>query len=645
MSHPMINQVTGGSFAQNNSKPIVLREGQMFHGSVKQLFPGQMAEIQIGNNRMLARLEVPMKAGDAYYFQVESVEPELQLKIVSGPMQSSESQGKQIASLLESLDLPKTKEMQSLLAFMLKNKIPVSKEQLIQAEKLLGTIAGKQQTAALAAIGKLMELKLPLTETNFSAILGVVGKEPLHPLLQALQVVLSEDSSIPPATKNTLMDSLAAVTKGGHEAAAKLILNEAILKLIDKTVPNEERFQVLQWLKKADLLPARASLANFPSILHDIVAGRVESAPATVPQNLSGISALETGSVERMTQQTMPPGSTDRIVALLQNVLHSSGKDPAAVTLLKNELKLATWLSNEQKASINMATERLQSTQAGSLAEPLQRLTEMVVRAVVAHHTAQPLMQETDPMTSLLAGNKTGQELRNLFQMAAESSNPAVQGLASEANEKLAENLNGHLIKDAMQTIAKSFGLQYEAGLANKDSDAAAQLARSLKPQLLSLIHDPAASPAVRDLAEAVIARFNGPSLLSGETSLNYQLIMQVPISFFGRKIDATLQWNGRMKENDQIDPDYARILFYLDLEALDKTIVDMQVQSRIVTVTIFNEKAELKPVGDLFTNRLREGLENADYHLSGVFFKPFAEEMRQKPAEQSRENGIDFRI
>ncbi|QTD42342.1 hypothetical protein [Sporosarcina sp. Te-1] len=646
MSHPMINQVTGGVLTQNNSKPIVLREGQMFHGSIKQLFPGQMAEVQIGGTKMLARLEVPMKAGDAYYFQVESVEPELQLKIISGPMQSGESLGKQMASLMESMDLPKTKEMQSLLAFMLKNKIPISREQLIQAEKLLGAVPDKQQSAALSTVVKLMELKLSLTETNFRSLLGVVAKESMHPLLQALQNSLIEDTVIPASTKNSILTALSAVTKDGREAAAKLMLNEALLTLIDRKVPNEERFQLLQWLKKADLLPARTSLANFQNVLQSLLTNgpsRELSAFSAPPSPIRADGAVEV-KTDVGGQQTSPVGSAERIVAILQSVLSSSGKEPTAVDALKNELRLATWLTSDQKASIIRTMDRLHSTPAGSNAEPLQRLNEMVTRAVVEHRIAEPLMQDKDPIVSLLTGSKPGQEISRLVTLAEASADSAVQRLASDVNTKLADALNGNMIKEAMQTIAKTFGFHYEAGLAGKESDVG-QLAQSLKPQLVSLIHNPATPSAVRDLAETVIARFNGPSLLSGETSLNYQLIMQVPLSFFGKRIDATLQWNGRMKDNEQIDPDYARILFYLDLEALDKTVIDMQVQNRIVTVTIFNENMEVKPLGELFAEKLRIGLENADYRLSGVFFKQFAEEMKKKPVEQNRENGIDFRI
>ena len=49
------------------------------------------------------------------------------------------------------------------------------------------------------------------------------------------------------------------------------------------------------------------------------------------------------------------------------------------------------------------------------------------------------------------------------------------------------------------------------------------------------------------------------------------------------------------MKKDGKIDPDFARILFYLDLESIDKTIIDMQVQNSVVSVTVFNADDTLK--------------------------------------------------
>ena len=96
--------------------------------------------------------------------------------------------------------------------------------------------------------------------------------------------------------------------------------------------------------------------------------------------------------------------------------------------------------------------------------------------------------------------------------------------------------------------------MNYEAGLLGRDADIG-RLAETLKPQLLALMQDPSVSQAMRESAEMVVTRMNGPLLASGEIGVQHQLIMQVPLEFFGKRIDTTLQWNGRMKEDGKIDP------------------------------------------------------------------------------------------
>ena len=81
---------------------------------------------------------------------------------------------------------------------------------------------------------------------------------------------------------------------------------------------------------------------------------------------------------------------------------------------------------------------------------------------------------------------------------------------------------------------------------------------------------------------------------MSGENGPQHQLLMQVPLEFLGKKMDATLEWNGRMKEDGKIDSDFARIMFYLKLDTLNETVVDMQVQNRIVTITVYNDDHSL---------------------------------------------------
>ena len=124
---------------------------------------------------------------------------------------------------------------------------------------------------------------------------------------------------------------------------------------------------------------------------------------------------------------------------------------------------------------------------------------------------------------------------------------------------------------------------------------------------------------------------------------------MQIPLTFFERKIDATLQWSGRKKEDGKIDADYARILFYLDLASIKETVIDMQVQNRVVTVTIFNEDPTLTRLSSPFEPILKENLTAVGYTLSGIFFKNYmtpqttAKKTIQQPVQQGE--GVDFRI
>ena len=52
-----IKQSGLGNVQLFKSRPLVLNEGQMFHGQIKQLYPGQMAEVQIGGQKMFANLK------------------------------------------------------------------------------------------------------------------------------------------------------------------------------------------------------------------------------------------------------------------------------------------------------------------------------------------------------------------------------------------------------------------------------------------------------------------------------------------------------------------------------------------------------------------------------------------------------------
>lgn len=639
MSIPQMN-VTGTQSSVNNSsnKPLVLKEGQMVHGQVKKLFPGQLAEVQVGNQKMIAKLEVAMKAGDAYYFQVKSVQPELQLKIISGPAEASDGKGYQLNKLMEAMQLPKTSEMKVLLSFIIKNKIPMTREGLLQVEALLKNVPSAAMSDALTSIQKMSELKLPFTEPMFRSILGVESKEGLHSILTTFKGILLNDTSILPQAKESIQSTLDALSKPFAEATGSVLLGQSLVTLLNRSETADTRFAAVQLLKGAGLLPKQTSLANLPQVFVSLLTAKSTEAGRGAPSLAQG-------------HQTM-----QEVLTHLKKLISAS---PTGVNTLLDGLKRSISAergirSENKEVLLSLINRAASAPSTEQITRFVQEFSQAYAKMTAESVVANPFKVGGGPREQLLAmlglneHPKVSGKLDALIQDAEHSKNPAVQKLMQTAEGAVAKAVDGQAIKDAVQTIIRSLGLNYESEILRNQPDIG-RITESLKPQLIALMQDPSVSAAVRESAELVVMRMNGPLLLSGENGVQHQLIMQVPLDFFGKRIDATMQWNGRMNEDGKIDPDFARILFYLDLHSLEKTIIDMQVQNRVVTVNVFNANPKLELIGAPMQDRLKEGLETTGYKLSGVFFKKFEEDgsMMSQPVKPVAidNQGIDFRI
>lgn len=651
---PITNPVTT---AAGQTKPLVLNEGQMFHGQIKQLFPGQMAEVQIGNQKLIAKLEVPMKAGDSYYFQVNAVKPELQLKIISGPTQATDGQAPKLGGLMDAMQLPKTPEMQALLTFVMKNKIPMTRENLLEAEAMLKSVPAAARNEALASIQKIVELKLPFTEANFRSLLGVETKEGLHAVLASLKNSLLADAAVSSQVKDAILAALDKMAKPLMQATGGALLGQALVTLLSNTESPENRFSTLQMLKNAGVLPPQTSLANLQQVLTSLLTATGDSMRTHAP--LDGNVAQQ---VSVQTTQALPQSaqSLQELATILKQLGNASPMQmKAPIEALKVLLVAEPTLTNVQKTELLAILNRpIGAPPATDAATKLvQEFSQTLIRGTAENVIATPLQMHTtsqgakEQLLNLLGQQlpqQGAEKLAALVQAAERSDNGAIQRALQTAEVAVAAAVDGRAVKEALQTVIRSMGLNYEAGLLGRDADVG-RLAETLKPQLLSLMQDLTVSPALREAAETVVMRMNGPLLQSGENGVQHQLVMQVPLEFFGKRIDATLQWNGRMKADGKIDPDFARILFYLDLGSIEKTVIDMQVQNRVISVTVFNADDSLKALGAPLQQRLKEGLDAAGYKLSAVFFKNFVEE-EQKMSKKKRSSvtdgqGVDFRI
>lgn len=636
MNYPIIPQVNSQAVSVPR-QPFPLREGQMFNGQIKKLFSGQMAEVQIGGQKLMAKLEVPMKAGDAYYFQVKSVAPELQIKVVSGPLQATEGQSRQLANLMESLHLPKSPEMQIVLNHFLKQSLPVTKDILLDAVMLLKNVQPTLHYEALNSIQKLVELKMPLTEANFNSMFGVETKEGLHTLLSSLQNALVGDADLEIQRKEKILSTMGDVGRITTSAAERALFTGTILKLLDDTVPREVRFQLLQLLKNTGGMSSNATLANLQSVLHSEL---IDSAA-------SNSRNVENGANSSQLQQ-----SSNTLMDAWKSVLKgtSNGMDER-LSLLRNLVSNDAVLQQPFKAQLVALVNELEQTPLSEIRDSRvsEQISKMIIRIIMEQNYSMPFrIDHTTDLPKILHPESIDSRLQEFFRAMQESSLPVTKELLQGVQSVVELAVDGKVMKDVMQSLFKTLGFNYEAQLLHRNLDLARTM-EMLKPQLVSLLQDSAVSPALRDAAEAVITRMNGPIMQAGESGMNQLISMQLPLELLGKRIDATIHWSGRKKNDGKIDADFARILFYLELESIKETVVDMQVQNRVVSVTVFNNDNRLREIGSLLQEKLKVGLESVDYRLSGVTFKNFEEEVRKEFGRQnvmmSDHNGVDYRI
>jgi len=611
-----------------NNQPLALKQGQVFHGTIKKLYPDQMAEIQVGNQKFIAKLEVPLKAGDAHFFQVTGTDPQAGLKVVSGPMTPTTSPSQQINQLLESMNLPKSAEMQQLLGHFMKAELPISKDQLLQAEMWLKALPeGISKMDALQTIQKMIELKMPMTNEVFQALMSGQKTSGMAAIMENFAQLLAKDTALPEQLKQNLMQQVQAITKPFEVETGSVVLAKVLESLTNNAATTSEKMQALSILKESGIIPNQATLQNW--------------------------SSMNEGKASQQMQQAGQ---------VVQTILTTKPENAAQlIEQLKSWTTNQQFLTNDQKQQINQLIDRFNQLPVTKQTVDIfaKQMQDQLLKAFSQNTSNHLFTQDIkglsvkDHLLSLLKQEvasplQNEAFMRNLVKNSIASSQPFIQQIVTQADALVQNSMDSKAMEHAMKTVLKNLGISYEATLGNKSADLQ-MIAHQLKPQLHTLLQETNMTPQLKEAAEMLMTRMNGMQLSSGENGHQHQLIMQVPLEFFGKRMDATLQWNGRMKDDGKIDANYARVLFYLQMASMQETVIDMQVQNRVVTVTVFNEHLEIQSIAEPLKAALKVGLAEKNYQLSGVFMKQFdkGQAVKNSPVveQQEEQSGVDIRV
>ncbi|MFD2628368.1 hypothetical protein [Oceanobacillus kapialis] len=264
--------------------------------------------------------------------------------------------------------------------------------------------------------------------------------------------------------------------------------------------------------------------------------------------------------------------------------------------------------------------------------------------------TILPYLPEESNFTlsSLVKNNQ--QNLSQLYQFMLNATASIPEDLQSSV--KLLRDVNflmsnfpkEHFLQHLKHTIS-STGIAYEHNVAND----IAEHQSTIKGALLQLIQQ--ADSNTSEQSRQLIHFINGLQLQSVQDTGNLMYAsLQIPGEKIGLLTDMQLEFEGRKTNTGEIDASHCRVLFYLDLANLKQTIIDMTVQNRNVSVTVYNQKEQaLKTIAKDYQSVLKTGLAQLDYQLSSVMFKPVRQEeqvvAKQQSVYSSPYQGVDYKI
>ncbi|MGG4488913.1 hypothetical protein [Metabacillus idriensis] len=186
---------------------------------------------------------------------------------------------------------------------------------------------------------------------------------------------------------------------------------------------------------------------------------------------------------------------------------------------------------------------------------------------------------------------------------------------------------NADALAGVLSSFQKKAGIKAEISILQqlaKGTDSIRQ-EENLKLLLLSASLTQS-DPAAKEKIDQLITKLNGQTLLSADQGFTQNQFMQIPLHYGDFQSDLNIEWTGRKNDKGEIDPDYCRILFYLNMNVLKEIMIDLHIQHRIVTVTIYNQSELFRSLLRNHADALKQKLQQQDYIVSSIKIEQFKE-------------------
>jgi hypothetical protein len=582
-----------------------LKTGQIIQGKILKLFPNNKAQIQLGSQTMVAQLEAPLSVGERYHFQVGAADEVIYLKVIGEHLKNQAQVN--ITELLQTLGLKVNKINVNFVQSLMNDKIPFERSQIMQAFTLLDS--AKNKSEAQQILKEMFAQKLPINESVFQSLLTKNTTQ----LSDQLKAVLQQlrQSQNPTELQQTLLNRLSHMAEQPLTDQTRLITQI----IAEANANHQQIFEALkltgQIHRDVDFLSWKSQWQTFSNQHHLTM--------THAPNQL-------------MSQAKLPfPIQTNMIEQVLKQMTNSQ-------TELKEESQL---IIHKWGRVINESVIKSMSLSKEDFDLLKQDFNQRMI----------PLLRNDQQHLERLRNNpvQLRQFLTLIQQYASEQTYTKIEQVLATIDEQDTFSL----LPPKDKFVAQLRQMLLFSGITDENLLAqdmiTKQQTQTVKSMLIQMIQQ--GDPVSNDRAQQLLHFINGLQLQSVQEMGSFiQANLVVPGEKLLLNNDIYLEFESKKTDDGKINPDYCRILFYLDLSQLQETVVDMQIQKRLITLTIFNDHQDVKNKVNQLQPLLKKGLESLNYQLATVTTKPLQErnETEKRPTTQTMSKsyeGIEFRI
>lgn len=688
-----------GELQPSGPKTLELKAGEVVRGVVLQQLPDQEALLNIGGVQVRARLETPLKTGEATMLQVqpESVTGQIVLK----PLTSStvplteESAGK----LLKEFGLSDSTANRQAVVLLQKEGMDISRESVrtfldVLGNRPEGADEAEWKQAALVALKK----GLPLTAETVSGLQKVIFGQPLHESLQRLG---EQTSQLLAGLRGTgkeewanlarqigrLLEQMPGLTDAGKGVPAGRAPS------VEGSAASAAAWSSAGSAEEGPLAAGRGfpAAGASPAAMTGAVGAERASAGGGTPAAAGGAASLPGGTPAPPAGGGAPAGQAGGpaqaaaagdagSAAATAGALPVPGPSPAPGSAPLAEGQAAFAKPNAQEQGRPLVPGALAALQE----EPLQQVSPADSRAaqtqtppaVIAdsssdggwigkllkhlgveheHQLAQFLGTRGDAGAGASPSGTTGGGAaalpsginHGLAQASAHANGQ--QGLSNEAAEgqSASSPVLNNPGKGEEITLSgangRSRGIELHqpnaAGVQHPDT-AKPPVADTLKGLLLGLASLDDTPLSLKETAQHVLQQITGQQLLltPDRNPVFTHMTMMIPLRNEAGDQTASVHIQSRRRKEGGIDASNCRLVFDLKMQAMGNMMVDVQVYDRIVSLQVHNDHPAAAVVMDSMRDDIQSGLGTLGYQFLSLKCVPYPEKHSEETAAGSPE-------